>query len=140
VAKRHRQIRSNSPGTSSELARGSTILFHSESQRCTQGTIRRAGTVEVDTHLERKPSLLSVVKLSSHTKLELQYLLFILLLSLQATHYRAVLGTLVLYEVLPKDIYKCFNVVKLHVDLYLQVRLSDVIVSQTWMCRCFDTR
>jgi hypothetical protein len=35
--------------------------------------------VEVDAHLERKPSLLSAVKLSSHSKLKLQYLLFILL-------------------------------------------------------------
>jgi hypothetical protein len=51
VARRHRQTRSNSPVTTIEVARGTTILFHSESPRFTQGTIRLTGTVEVDTSL-----------------------------------------------------------------------------------------
>jgi hypothetical protein len=101
--------------------------------------MRRAGTVEVDTHLERKPSLLSVVKLSSHTKLKLQYLLFIRSSFLQGTHYRAVLRTLVLYEVPPKDIYKCLQCSQLHFDLYHLTHFSDVTVSQTWMSRCPDS-
>jgi hypothetical protein len=46
---------------------------------------------------------------------------------------------LVLHEVPPKDIYKCLQYSQLHVGLYHLVLFSVIVVSQTRICRRFDS-